>query len=198
MTALYKGLMLVVIVAVGIIKPVMATEFQKVYFAGGCFWCMEPVFDIIPGVTDTVVGYMGGDKTTANYSMVSSGKTQHIETIEVTFDPEKVSYRTLLDAFWRSIDPTDQYGQFADKGPHYQTAIFVASIDQQEEAQRSLEDLAKLRKFKDPIVTKILPVEPFFPAEEYHQNYYQKNAVHYNAYKIGSGRAGFLEKVWKK
>ena len=114
---------------------------------------MEPVFDIIPGVTDTVVGYMGGDKTTANYSMVSSGKTQHIETIEVTFDPEKVAYRTLLDAFWRSIDPTDQYGQFADEAT-LSNRYFVASIDQQEEAQQSLEDLAKLRKFKDPIVIK--------------------------------------------
>ena len=112
--------------------------------------------------------------------------------------PKKVAYRTLLDAFEQSIDPTDQYGQFADKGPHYQTAIFVASIDQQEEAQRSLEDLAKLRKFGDPIVTKILPVEPFFPAEEYHQKLRSKNAVHYNAYKIGSGSSRLFRKGLEK
>lgn len=176
----------------------MSNTVKKVYFAGGCFWCMEPVFDVIPGVTETISGYMGGSKETANYDDVSTGRTAHIEAIEVAYDNTKVDYNTLLEAFLRSIDPTDMNGQFADKGPQYRTAIFVETKAQEELAKAALKLLADQQKFDAPIVTKILNVSPFYPAEEYHQNYYQKNTIHYNAYKIGSGRAGFLNKIWGK
>ena len=176
----------------------MASNLKKVYFAGGCFWCMEPVFDAVPGVKETISGYMGGAKETANYQDVSTGRTAHIEAIEVTYDTTEVDYKTLLHAFWRSIDPTDMNGQFADKGPQYRTAVFVSTKDQEAQVEDSIKELEKLNKFDAPIVTKILPTSEFYPAEEYHQNYYQKNTIHYNAYKIGSGRAGFLNKMWGK
>jgi peptide methionine sulfoxide reductase msrA/msrB len=169
---------------------------KTVYFAGGCFWCMEPVFDAIPGVTNTTVGYMGGKKETANYTHVSSGKTDHIEVIQVIYNPDTVTYGTLLDAFWKSIDPTDPTGQFADKGPHYQTAIFIRTPAQQTEAKASKERI--LKSFDQPIATLFLEETTFYPAEDYHQDYYQKNTTHYNAYKIGSGRAGFLNRLWNK
>ena len=159
---------------------------------------MEPVFDAVPGVKETISGYMGGAKETANYQDVSTGRTAHIEAIEVTYDTTEVDYKTLLHAFWRSIDPTDMNGQFADKGPQYKTAIFVSTKDQEAQVEDSIKELEKLNKFDAPIVTKILPTSEFYPAEEYHQNYYQKNTIHYNAYKIGSGRAGFLNKMWGK
>ena len=166
------------------------------YFAGGCFWCMEPVFDNIPGVLDTISGYMGGSEQTANYAMVSAGSTNHKESIKVVYDHSLVDYLTLVNAFWRSIDPTDQYGQFADKGAHYQTAIFYQTELEKQIANESKQALMALNKFKDPIVTEIISAMPFYPAEEYHQNYYQKNTLHYNSYKEGSGRAGFIRSVW--
>lgn len=176
----------------------MTLNQERVYFAGGCFWCMEPVFDVIPGVTDTVSGYMGGSKQTANYQDVSTGRTAHIEVIEVTYNPDEVSYDTLLDAFWRSIDPTDMDGQFADKGPQYRTAVFVKSDAQEEAVKQSIVRLQELKMFDSPILTKILKQTEFYKAEEYHQNYYQKNTIHYNAYKVGSGRSGYLNKLWGK
>ncbi len=171
---------------------------QTAYFAGGCFWCMEPVFDVIDGVIDTTVGYMGGKSDTANYQDVSSGRTNHFEAIKVTYNPEKVSYRTLVDAFWRSIDPTDTDGQFADKGRHYQTAIFVTSESDRKIIEESIQALLKVKNYDRPIATKKLPVSTFYEAEEYHQNYYQKNSFQYNAYKVGSGRASYLKKNWGK
>ena len=174
----------------------MQPQLNHVYFAGGCFWCMEPVFDSIDGVTNTVVGYMGGQPDTANYEDVSSGKTQHIEVVQVTYNPQKTSYLTLLDAFWQSIDPTDQYGQFADRGYQYQTAVFFKTQLQKDAIHKSLSNLKSRHIFDAPIVTKILPESPFYEAESYHQNYYQKNTLHYQSYKVGSGRAGFLKKVW--
>ena len=172
------------------------TSTEKVYFAGGCFWCMEPVFDIIPGVISTISGYMGGSAEDANYHAVSSGTTKHIETIQVEYDPTVVNYRTLVDAFWKSIDPTDAAGQFADKGAHYQTAIFIRTDEQEAIASDSKDALIEMKKFDEPIVTKFLPETTFYEAEDYHQNYYIKNAIHYNSYKIGSGRAGFLKNLW--
>ncbi len=172
------------------------TTFETAYFAGGCFWCMEPVFDVIEGVLDTTVGYMGGSEDTANYQDVSSGRTNHFEAIEVKYDPNKVQYKTLLDAFWRSIDPTDEDGQFADKGRHYETAIFIKSEKDRIIIDKSIEDLLKIKTYENPIATKILPVSSFYKAEDYHQNYYQKNSFQYNAYKIGSGRASYLKKNW--
>ena len=153
------------------------TTFETAYFAGGCFWCMEPVFDVIEGVLDTTVGYMGGSEDTANYQDVSSGRTNHFEAIEVKYDPNKVQYKTLLDAFWRSIDPTDEDGQFADKGRHYETAIFIKSEKDRIIIDKSIEDLLKIKTYENPIATKILPVSSFYKAEDYHQNYYQKKLI---------------------
>lgn len=174
----------------------MATE--NAYFAGGCFWCMEPVFDAIEGVVDTTVGYIGGKQETANYNDVSAGRTNHFEAVQVTYVPDIVSYKTLLDAFWQSIDPTDKDGQFADKGRHYQTAIFLKQDSDRAIVEASIKDLLSKKSYDKPIATKLLPESPFYKAEEYHQNYYQKNSVHYNAYKIGSGRAGYLKNTWGK
>jgi peptide methionine sulfoxide reductase msrA/msrB len=177
---------------------ISASGIATAYFAGGCFWCMEPVFDALAGVTDTTVGYMGGKEETANYNDVSSGRTQHVEAIQVSYDPNVVSYATLLMAFWQSIDPTDPNGQFADKGPHYQTAIFIKNESNRAEVEASIQALLKKKSYDSPIVTKILLEQPFYKAEEYHQNYYKKNAVHYNAYKLGSGRSGYLQQAWGK
>ena len=187
-----------------IINSVMDTNNQSkensltfAYFAGGCFWCMEPVFDAIPGVTDTISGYMGGSFEQANYNDVSAGITKHKESIQVIYNPAIVDYQTLLNAFWRSIDPTDPNGQFADQAPHYQTAIFYQNESEQALAVESKQNLIDSDKFTKPIVTQIIPATDFYPAEEYHQNYYIKNTIHYNAYKVGSGRAGFLNKLWR-
>ena len=170
---------------------------QIAIFAGGCFWCMQPSFDNTPGVVSTSVGYTGGSKETANYEAVSSGTTQHVEAIQVTYDPSKVAYEKLLETYWENIDPTDAEGQFADKGTQYHTAIFVQNEVQQNAAEKSKTEIAK--KFAPkPIVVQILPAKPFYAAEDYHQKYYQKNKTHYTMYKHGSGRAGYLEKTWGK
>lgn len=173
-------------------------EMKKATFAGGCFWCMQPVYDKLTGVQSTAVGYVGGTKENPSYEEVTTGRTGHAEAIEVTFDPSKVSYTELLDAFWRSIDPTDPRGQFADKGSQYRTAVFYHDEEQEKLALESKEKFAKSGKFDQPIVTEIVPASKFYPAEEYHQKYYQKQAGHYFMYKEGSGRAGFLRKIWGK
>ncbi len=170
---------------------------QTAMFAGGCFWCMQPAFDRTEGVIATVVGYTGGDASTAHYDAVSHGKSGHVEAIQVTYDPQKVAYTRLLELYWENIDPTDAEGQFADKGSQYHTAIFYADDVQKQAAETSKAAIAK--KFApQPIVVKILPATPFYPAEEYHQKYYQKNGIRYNAYKHGSGRVQRLQELWKK
>ena len=171
-------------------------ESEKATFAGGCFWCMQPVFDRLPGVVTTTVGYTGGSTKNPTYEEVSSGRTGHAEAIEILFDPAQISFSELLGAFWRSIDPTDPRGQFADKGSQYRTAIFYHNEEQKRQVLKSRDELAQSEKFDQPVVTEIVPAEPFYPAEEYHQKYYLKNAGHYNLYKIGSGREGFLKKMW--
>lgn len=165
-------------------------------FGGGCFWCMEPPFEQQVGVIDVVAGYTGGVQDEATYEQVSSGRTDHIESVKVRYDPEQVSYRELLDIFWRQIDPTDGGGQFADRGSHYKTAIFYSSDEQRQAAEQSKKELQDSGIFNRPIVTALLPAQPFYEAEEYHQDYYQKNVLHYSAYKKGSGREAFIEKVW--
>lgn len=170
---------------------------QTAMFAGGCFWCMQPAFDNAAGVTATSVGYTGGDAKTATYEHVSSATTSHVEAIQVTYDTSKIAYEKLLETYLENIDPTDPEGQFADKGKHYQTAIYYTNDAQKLAAEKALAAIAP--KFAPkPIVVKILPATPFYAAEEYHQKYYLKNAAHYNAYKKGSGRAGYIEKVWGK
>ena len=171
---------------------------QKATFAGGCFWCMQPVFDKMKGTVSTTVGYTGGAKENPTYEEVSSGKTGHTEAIEVVFDPSQVTYPELLDAFWRSVDPTDPRGQFADQGSQYRTGIFYHDEEQKLLAEESKEVLAKSGKFDHPIVTEISPASKFYKAEDYHQKYYVKNAGHYLQYKVGSGREGFLKRLWGK
>lgn len=167
-------------------------------FAGGCFWCMQPSFDETPGVLSTTVGYTGGTAPDPTYEQVSSGKTGHAEAIEVIFDPAKVSYERLLDVFWQNVDPTTPNQQFADKGTQYRTAIFYHNDEQKKLAEASKERLGKSGKFDKPIVTEITAASRFYPAEEYHQRYYKKSADYYNRYKIGSGRAGYLKRMWGK
>jgi methionine-S-sulfoxide reductase len=165
-------------------------------FAGGCFWCMQPPFDHAKGVVKTVVGYTGGSADDANYEKVSAHRTKHREAIEVTYDPAQISYDQLLDIFWRQINPTQGDGQFHDIGLSYQAAIFVGNDDEKKKAEASKDRLGKSGKFSKPIVTEILAAEKFFPAEEYHQKYYLKNPSDFEAYHVGSGRVGFLEKIW--
>ena len=174
------------------------TKSDVAIFAGGCFWCMQPSFDETPGVISTTVGYTGGSVANPTYEQVSSGKTGHAEAIEVIFDPSKITYEQLVEIFWHNVNPTTPNQQFADKGTQYRSAIFYHSEVQKKLAEVSKERLGKSGKFDKPIVTEIAAVSAFYPAEEYHQHYYKKNAVHYNLYKIGSGRADFLKKVWGK
>ncbi|MGE4169822.1 MAG: peptide-methionine (S)-S-oxide reductase MsrA [Candidatus Margulisiibacteriota bacterium] len=177
----------------------MATEKsveQKAVFAGGCFWCMQPPFDDLPGVISTRVGYSGGTVPNPTYEAVCTGKTGHFEAIEVVYNPQKVSFKQLIERFWTQIDPTDAGGQFADQGTQYQTAIFYKTTDQKAIAEASKKALEKSGKFSHPIATQILPEKTFYPAEEGHQGYYKKNPFHYNAYKQGSGRAAFIRKNW--
>jgi methionine-S-sulfoxide reductase len=171
-------------------------ESRSAIFAGGCFWCMQEPFDHVKGVTQTVVGYTGGSKEDANYTAVSAHKTQHREAIEITYDPAQVSYAQLLDVFWHNINPTQADGQFHDIGLSYQAAIYYGNEEEKKIAQDSKEKLSKSGRFDQPIVTEILPAKPFYPAEDYHQKYYQKNPAEYEAYHVGSGRVSYLARIW--
>jgi len=173
-----------------------ASEIREAIFAGGCFWCMEAPFAREDGVIEVVAGYCGGDEPEPCYEDVARGLTGHLEAVRVVYDPHRISYRKLLEIFWRSIDPTDASGQFADRGHHYTTAIFYGDEEERREAEDSKAGLEGSGKFSEPVATAIRPRCPFYPAEEYHQQYYKKNSVHYQAYRIGSGRAGFLAKLW--
>src|ERR1700716_1476361 len=165
-------------------------------FAGGCFWCMQPPYDNAKGVVKTVVGYTGGSAEDATYQKVSAHRTKHREAIEVTYDPAQISYDQLLDIFWRNINPTQADGQFHDIGLSYQAAIYYRNEEEKKIAEASKESLGKSGKFSQPIVTEILPAQPFYPAEEYHQKYYLKNHADFEAYHVGSGRVAFLEEIW--
>lgn len=173
-----------------------APKLETAVFAGGCFWCMQPPFDRAAGVVRTEAGYTGGSVKNPTYEQISGGDTGHAEAVRVTYDPAKVSYEKLLDIFWRNVDPTTKDRQFADAGTQYRTAIFYLDEAQRKAAEASRERLAKSGKFKKPIVTEITRAGPFYRAEEYHQDYYKKNSVRYEMYKVGSGRAGFLKKLW--
>jgi methionine-S-sulfoxide reductase len=159
---------------------------------------MQPPFDHAKGVTKTTVGYTGGSASDATYDKVSAHKTQHRESIEVTYDPAQISYDQLLDIFWRNINPTQANGQFHDIGLSYQAAIYYASDDEKKLAEASKDKLAHSGKFDKPIATEILPAMKFYPAEEYHQKYYLKSSAEYEAYHVGSGRTAFLERIWGK
>jgi methionine-S-sulfoxide reductase len=176
-------------------EPTPATT-KTAIFAGGCFWCMQPPYDNAKGVVKTVVGYTGGSAEDATYEKVSAHRTKHREAIQVTYDPAQISYEQLLDIFWRNINPTQADGQFHDIGLSYQAAIFYGSDEEKKAAEASKEMLGKSGKFSQPIVTEILPAQPFYPAEDYHQKYYLKNHADFEAYHVGSGRVSFLAKIW--
>jgi peptide methionine sulfoxide reductase msrA/msrB len=176
--------------------PAKAGKLAKATFAGGCFWCMEPPFEKLPGVVHVTSGYTGGPEKSPSYEEVSSGRTGHVEAVQVEYDPKRVSYEYLLEVFWRQINPTDAGGQFADRGTQYQTAIFAHDKAQREAAEASKKKLDKSGIFDKPIVTPIRWAQPFYAAESYHQDYYKKNPSHYKRYRVGSGREGYLKSVW--
>jgi peptide-methionine (S)-S-oxide reductase len=172
-----------------------ADTLEVATFAGGCFWCMEEAFDAVPGVVSTTSGYTGGTVERPTYEQVSSGRTGHIEVVQVIFDPAVVTYAELLRTFWRNVDPTDGGGQFCDRGSQYVSAIFVRNDRQRGLAERSKRELES-RSLS--IVTPIRPATTFWPAEEYHQNYYRKNSVRYRFYKFNCGRKARLEEIWSE
>ena len=169
---------------------------EKAIFAGGCFLCMVHPFDSYPGVTRVISGYTGGHVENPTYEAVCSHTTGHREAVEVSYDPDEITYEQLLEIFWRQIDPTDSGGQFFDRGESYQTAIYYHTEAQHQAAEKSRAALAASGRFSRPIATEILPAKPFYPAEEYHQNYYKTNAGHYNRYRAGSGRDRFIQSHW--
>lgn len=165
-------------------------------FAGGCFWCMEGPFEKSEGVWEAISGYTGGHVAEPTYNEVGRGHTGHREAVLVLFDSSKIRYEQLVEIFWRQIDPTDEDGQFADRGFQYTTAIFYRSESQRQSAELSKQNLTRSGTFSKPIVTPLVPASPFYPAEEHHQDFYLTNSAHYLAYRRGSGRASFLEAVW--
>jgi len=176
-------------------------ELSIATFAGGCFWCMQSPYDQLPGVEKTVVGYTGGNTANPSYKEVCSGRTGHAEALQVYFDPARVSYKELLEVFWQNINPTALNRQFNDVGTQYRTAIFYHNQEQKRIALESLSKLERSNTFDRPIVTKIVAFTEFFPAEDYHQNYYQKNPVQYKFYKFMSGRHSYLERIrrdWRR
>lgn len=166
--------------------------------AGGCFWCMEPPFERLDGVVSVVSGYSGGTEVNPTYEQVAGGRTSHTEAVEILFDPKVISYDKILEVFWMNIDPTQVDGQFADRGKQYRTAIFYHNDEQKAQAEASKKKLEESGKFDKPIVTEIEAFTAFYPAENYHQDYYLKNSMHYKMYRKGSGREGYLERTWGK
>ncbi len=172
------------------------TQLAKATFAGGCFWCMEPPFDKLDGVTETISGYTGGQTENPTYEEVSSGRTGHTEALQVTYDPAKVDYDTLLDVFWRNINPADDAGQFVDRGSQYRPGIFYHDDEQKHLAEASRDRLQASGVFASAIKVEIVPLTVFYPAEEYHQDYYKKSPIRYKLYRYNSGRDQFLKKFW--
>ena len=165
-------------------------------FAGGCFWCVESAFDHVDGVVTAISGFTGGSSVDPTYKDVSYGKTDHVEAVQIVFHPDVISYEELLNIFWRQIDPTDDGGQFADRGKHYRTAIFTHDEEQRSSADASKATIGKSDRFSGTVVTQILDANPFYPAEEYHQDYASKNPRAYKRYRDGSGRTGYLLSIW--
>jgi len=172
--------------------------FSKAYFAGGCFWCMEEAFEKVEGVLSASSGYMGGTVSNPSYEEVSAGRTGHAESIEVVYDPAKVSYQKLLDAFWHNVDPITPNAQFCDHGSQYRSAIFFQTDEEKRLSDTSKQTIEQARRFKEPIVTQIVMASQFYPAEEYHQDFYKKNPIRYKFYKYNCGRAQRLEDLWGK
>ena len=168
----------------------------KATFAGGCFWCMEPPFDKLDGVVSTISGYTGGEQDRPTYEQVSAGGTGHAEAVEVVYDPAVISYERLLEVFWRNVDPLDAGGQFCDRGDQYRTAIFAHDDSQLQAAQASKRALEDSKRFDKPIATEIIRASAFYPAEEYHQDFYKKHSVKYKFYRFSCGRDARLRELW--
>jgi peptide-methionine (S)-S-oxide reductase len=180
-------------------QPTVASgSLAKAYFAGGCFWCMEEAFEKVNGVLEAVSGYMGGTVKNPSYEEVSAGKTGHAESVEVRYDPAKVTYAQLLEAFWRNIDPVTPDAQFCDHGNQYRAAIFYQSEEERGAAEESRRSIEQSKRFSTPIVTQVTAASEFYPAEEYHQDFYKKNPVRYKFYKFTCGREQRLETLWGK
>jgi peptide-methionine (S)-S-oxide reductase len=196
----FKSALLVVIGGLAAAVPVIGAEptadTELATFAGGCFWCMEPPFDALEGVLSTTSGYAGGRVKNPTYEEVSAGGTGHTEVVQVEYDPDVISYHELLDVFWRNIDPTTRNRQFCDRGSQYRSAIFFHDEAQRAAAAQSKEDLERNKPFADPIVTEIVSLDAFYPAEDYHQDYYRKNPLKYKYYRFGCGRDKRLEELW--
>ena len=179
-------------------KAAPVPRLEKALFAGGCFWCMETAFDKLEGVKSVISGYTGGHKKNPTYEEVSSGVTGHAESIEVTYDPAVISYSRLLDVFWHNIDPTVKDRQFCDVGAQYRTAIWYFNDEQRRLAEESKKALETSHRFKGPIYTEITKASQFYPAEDYHQKYYQKNPLRYKFYRYNCGRDQRLKELWEK
>jgi len=185
-----------ILAAALVAAPVQAQKTEKAIFAAGCFWCTEAAFEEVPGVISAVSGYTGGTLKNPSYEQVSTGHTGHAEAVEVTFDPAKVSYEKLLDVFWVNHDPTVNNRQFCDSGSQYRPAIFYLSDEQKKAAEASKAKYEKLKTFKQPLLTEITKAGAFYPAEDYHQDYYKKNPLQYKFYVTGCGRYARLDGLW--
>lgn len=176
----------------------VATEhtYKKAYFAGGCFWCVESNYEKVDGVIEVISGYSGGKIKNPTYRQVSSGNTEHVESVEVIYDPQKINYNELLDELWYLIDPTDADGSFVDRGKHYRSIIFYTSEAEKTLAEQAIKNLAESGRYSKPIVTEVTPFKAFYKAEAYHQDYYKKNPVRYKFYRFRSGRDQYLEEIW--
>lgn len=203
-TRFFLPVLLITFIALGFYGNVSAhgenqprqDPYEKATFAGGCFWCMEPPFEKLDGVVSAVSGFTGGTEKNPTYNDVARGKTTHLESVEVIYDTSIVTYNDLLEVFWRQIDPTDNGGQFVDRGRHYTSAIFYHNEEQKNLAEASKKKLDNSKRYKKKVITPILKATAFYPAEEYHQDYYKKKSFKYKFYRRGSGRDKFLNKVW--
>lgn len=194
----FLGVLVVSLLATGAVGAADDAKLAKATFAGGCFWCMEEALDKVEGVVSTTSGYTGGRKANPTYEDVSAGETGHAEAVEILYDPAKVTYARILEVFWRNIDPTVPDRQFCDRGSQYRAAIFYHDETQKRLAEDSKKALQKSKPFKELIVTEIVPAGAFYPAEEYHQNFYEKNPIRYRVYKYNCGRAQRLQELWGK
>ena len=190
----HTGLVFLLIGVIVVANSFGQSKLEKAVFAGGCFWCMESAFEKIEGVKEVISGYTGGAGKNPTYQ--DYGKKGHVEAVEVTYDPSKITYNELLDIFWHQIDPTDSGGQFCDRGQGYTAAIFYHSDEQKQLANKSKEELQKSRRFKELIATKIIKASQFYPAEDYHQDYYRKSPIRYKIYQSGCGRNHRLKEIW--
>jgi peptide-methionine (S)-S-oxide reductase len=193
-----KSISLSVLVLLLITGYSHSAEQAKAVFAGGCFWCMEEAFEKVDGVISVTSGYMGGKTSNPTYEEVSAGNTGHAESVEVAYDPAKVSYQKLLDHFWKNVDPVTPNAQFCDHGSQYRAVIFYGNDQEKQLAEASRQAIVQSKRFKEPIVTEVTMASKFYPAEEYHQDFYKKNPIRYKFYKTSCGRVNRLEMLWGK